>query len=521
MTSRAIVDRALAPLRLRGMRIIGVFIWLNIIAIVPIGIFAGTTDTFLVLALGLINGALPSWIIWKKREDPQSRTILCLALILFPMLFLYQFRGIEWQMEMHMYFFVCFSLMVLLCDARPIIAAAALTIAQHVSLSLVAPEWIFPYSGGMSRMLFHGVLVSCEAAILMAAIRQITEQALETRRAQDEADGALAMAEEARIQAEAARLDAEQALEAARIAEKRVEVENANRLAAEAALKLASDRRRHLTADEIEANVGALIADLGSVAEEFNNQAYDITSVSGLLADEATALRRSSQAAVTSITDMARNSEELAGSIRLVGQNAYQAQSVATDTASTIANLGPSIVALSEEVNAARSILQQVSAIANQSNLLALNASIEAARSGEAGLSFAVVAAEMKQMALATSRAADDIAHKLSSIVGAADAFRVQINQATSRVDEITGSSCAITSAVEQQRGATEAIARGADSVLGKVSETDSRSHHLHEAAGRNRAIADCTIELADRLHRRARELNARMAGLLAELRAA
>ena len=74
---------------------------------------------------------------------------------------------------------------------------------------------------------------------------------------------------------------------------------------------------------------------------------------------------------------------------------------------------------------------------------------------------------------------------------------------------------------MEQQQVATEAIARGAELVLSKASTANQRSSALHEAAGRNRAIADSTIQLANQLGARARDLSDRMEGLLAQLRAA
>jgi len=507
-------DKALAPLRARGTRIILAFIWANVLAVLPIGLFLGARDSWLMVFCLLAAAALPSWCAYKRREDSQSRAITAITLTILPIVYVSLFRGDPWQMDSHMYFFVCFSLTVLLCDRAAVLIVLGLTVVHHLLFFLLMPDWVFPGSGSIARVLFHGFLVGCQALILFKAIQEITSLKIETGRAREEAD-------QARQQADIARHQAEDALERSRLSEQRAEREHRERLVAEAALKVASDNRRLTTAEEIDQSVGALLTDLRRVAEEFAQQAGDINSVSAILADEAGHLRTSSEDAVDSIFDMARNTEELADSIRIVGSNAHVAQQVAMTTARSIATLGPGIQKLGDEVDTANSILQLVSEIASQSNLLALNASIEAARSGDAGRGFAVVAAEMKQMALATSRAADEISGKLAGIVTAANAFRAQIDATTERVDEITESSSAIAVAVEQQQVATEAIARGAELVLSKASTANQRSSALHEAAGRNRAIADSTIQLANQLGARARDLSDRMEGLLAQLRAA
>jgi methyl-accepting chemotaxis protein len=515
------VDEALAPLRRRGLLAITAFLWANVLVIAPVGLVTGAADVWIVLALALLASAVPSWCWYRGRIDGEARMSAALALLLCPMLFVFLFRGHPWQMDLHMYFFVCFSLLVPLCDGRAILAAAAVTLVHHLAFYLLLPGWVFPGSGSLARVLLHGTLVGCEVVILLTAVRMIRTLTASNQAARDEAERDRELAERARRAADEARAGAEQALSLSRAAEARAEREHAERLSAEAALQTLSGQRRHEAADRIEQSIGLLVEDLLSVSRGIARQAQDITAVSTILTDQAHGLSAASAGAATAMKDVARRSGEMTGAIRSVGSNAEVARQVAQEAAESIATLAPGIERLSAEVDAARDILSMVSQIASQSNLLALNATIEAARSGEAGRGFAVVAAEMKQMAAATGRAAAEITTKLAAIVQAASAFRVLIATSAGHADAIRSSSVAIFGAVAQQQQATDAIADGAEQVLGRAVDTETRSHTLNEVAQTNGSIACDAALLARQLGERAEQLRGGMNGLLAELRAA
>ena len=130
-------------------------------------------------------------------------------------------------------------------------------------------------------------------------------------------------------------------------------------------------------------------------------------------ADEVVA---SAGAVASSVDTVATGSAQMECAIREIAHNATEAARVAAQavgvaeaTTQTVGKLGDS----SEEIG---NVIKLITAIAEQTNLLALNATIEAARAGEAGKGFAVVASEVKELAQETARATEDISRRVEAI---------------------------------------------------------------------------------------------------------
>ncbi|TRX74344.1 HAMP domain-containing protein [Pseudomonas mangiferae] len=172
--------------------------------------------------------------------------------------------------------------------------------------------------------------------------------------------------------------------------------------------------------------------------------------------------------------DLARQAREAAGSGLLRVEENRQAMATLTDK---VARLAQVIEALQADSSQIGSVLEVIRAIAEQTNLLALNAAIEAARAGEQGRGFAVVADEVRSLAQRTQQSTTEIQQIIQTLQG-------RTQSAIDMMGDSQGAVVRVSDSAEQARTSLRAITEA-------VGAIDQHIQTIVSAAGEQAKVAD------------------------------
>ena len=375
-------------------------------------------------------------------------------------------------------------------DGLPGYLAVLLAVVNLALLGVVIFKVLGPLTGldRQARTLVSGLPPGEELACAAAALAALGQELDQARALAAQGEKTLSLANDANRQS------VRQAMEASRLAEQsRVDnlraasnkLEDAVRRVMRSAGDLSSQMERISEGADLQ---GQRMEETARAMEEMNLAIADIS-------------RSSSDASVS-----VENAKEAA---RHSAQDAKEVLSAIAQVNAATTTLKSNIATLGEQAKSIDRIIGVINDIADQTNLLALNAAIEAARAGEAGRGFAVVADEVRKLAEKTMGATKEVGDSIKSIQEAIHQNVAHMESAADRAEQASG-------LAERSGQSAKEIMRHSENNSGMIAsiataseEQSATSTHIHKAVDEVREVAsgiadgihDCTravLELSD-----------------------
>jgi methyl-accepting chemotaxis protein len=250
------------------------------------------------------------------------------------------------------------------------------------------------------------------------------------------------------------------------------------RAKADAARQAAADERRRATlafANGFEAQMGTVVTSVQQTVARLEASAAAMDARSRQIHADAQEVVQSATRASHHVQEVASATEELSTATSVMAADVTASNRSAEEGVQAAQRSSQTMEALTNLTDRIGDIVGLISMIARRTNLLALNASIEAARAGDAGKGFAVVAQEVRVLASQTGEATEQVTTLIEAIQSASQSAVETLADVSGIVSALSGTATSIAAAIQEQDAATREIARsiaGAGHGTRQVAET-------------------------------------------------
>jgi methyl-accepting chemotaxis protein len=253
------------------------------------------------------------------------------------------------------------------------------------------------------------------------------------------------------------------------------------------------------------AGLSSIVSGLQAGIEQLASSAQSLSAVTEQTNLEVSSQKEETEQVATAMNqmtatvhDVARNAEEAAQAAQTADDKVESGQVVVRQSMARIEQLADSassasssIESLSAEIQNIGTVLSVIKSVAEQTNLLALNAAIEAARAGEQGRGFAVVADEVRALAKRTQQSTEEIERLVSALRSAAQASVHQIQSSGELVKLAVSDALQTESALGSIAAAVSLIQQMNQQIAAAAEEQSSVAEEINRSVTSIRASAD------------------------------